>query len=807
MNVIHLGLFSILFLLLVTFYASFGLGWIVGLATFLAGSYLLFSTFFYDHTQLWIVLCALTVIFMFAPIRRILFARILMSIMRKVLPPIGETERIALEAGTVWWDKELFSGNPNWKEMMDFKIQPLSEEEKQFLDGPVEKLCEMGNDWEINQKWDLSEEIWSFLKEHKFFGMIIPKKYGGLGFSAQAHSEIITKLGSRSSAIAVTVMVPNSLGPAELLLHYGTDQQKDYYLPRLAKGEEIPCFALTEPQAGSDASSLKSTGIICNGVYNGEATVGIRLNWEKRWITLAPISTLIGLAFQLLDPDHILGTEEDIGITCALIPANLPGIEVGKRHNPLHAAFQNGPTRGKDVFVPLDFIIGGPKNAGQGWRMLMESLAAGRSISLPAMACGNSKLAVRTVAAHGQIREQFNMSIAKFEGVEEKIANMAGLMYLSDASRKLTAAAVDAGEKPSVVSAIMKAYTTENARQIVNDAMDIRAGASITLGPKNPLGSIYMSIPISITVEGANILTRTLIIFGQGAIRCHPFVQKEIGAIEKNDSKAFDAAFFGHVGHVIRNSIRTLLLGLTSARLAITPGNCPQKRMLQKLTRMSAAFAFLTDVSMGVIGGALKRKEKISGRLADILSWMYLATACVKRYQDDGEKKQDLPFIRWTTELCFYNIQKAFYGVFANFTPGFLGWFLKKMIFPYGAPFRLPVDRLGHEMSRALFENPSVKESLTQGMFIPKGPEEGLGFMENTLRVIYDAETSMAKVKAAISKKIVSKHSTRLFQDALDKKIISLEEKTKLDTMEQLKRHAIEVDEFDQTFFSNPKIH
>ncbi len=806
MNVIHLAIVSSVLFLLLTFYTNFKTGWIVGLGIFLSGSYFLFPAFFHEHCTLWCVLLGVTLVFIIPFLRRILFARILMSIMRKLLPPIGETERIALEAGTVWWDKELFSGDPDWKKMMAFKVQPLSTEEQIFLDGPVEKLCSMANDWEINQRWDLPPQVWDFIKEQRFFGMIIPKKYGGLGFSAQAHSEIVTKLASRSSAVAVTVMVPNSLGPAELLLHYGTDQQKEQYLPRLATGQEIPCFALTEPTAGSDASSIRSLGIVCNGIYNGEATVGIRLNWEKRWITLAPIATLIGLAFQLRDPEHILGSEEDIGITCALIPANLPGIDIGKRHNTLYAAFQNGPTRGHDVFIPLDFIIGGAKMAGQGWRMLMECLAAGRSISLPAMACGNAKLALRTIAAHGKIREQFHMSIGKFEGVEEKIANMAGLMYLSDASRKLTAGSVDAGEKPSVVSAIMKAYTTENARQIINDAMDIRAGSSITLGPKNPLGSVYMSTPISITVEGANILTRTLIIFGQGAIRCHPFVQNEINSVQNKDLKVFDESFFGHVAHVIRNGIRTVLMGLTAGYLACVSAPCPQKRILQKLTRISAAYAFLADVSMGLMGGALKRKEKISGRLADILSWMYLAVTCVKRFEDDGQQKKDLPFLHWATNLCLYNIQKAFYGVFVNFSPGWIAWFLKKMIFPYGAPFRLPTDKLGHDISYALFEDPLMKHKLTHGMYIPQEPEEGLGFLESTLVLMQACEPISQKIKNAIAQHTLDKHDPLLFKHALDQGVITQDEKVKMETMETMKRKAIEVDEFEPTYFANAKI-
>lgn len=799
MTCLNLTLTSLLFLLLITFYCSFAWGWWISLATYIAGSVFFLDEPIANNTN--VVLIVVTVVFSIPFIRRLLFAHPLLAIMRGILPPIGETERIALEAGTVWWDRELFSGNPDWKKMLAFKIQPLSQEEKTFLDGPVQKLCEMSNDWEIQKQWDLSPEIWQFLKDQRFFGMIIPKKYGGLGFSAQAHSEVVSKIGSRSTSVAVTVMVPNSLGPAELLLHYGTEEQKDYYLPRLARGEEIPCFALTEPLAGSDAGSIRSSGVVCNGMFDGKPTVGIRLNWDKRWITLSPVATLLGLAFQLQDPDHILGNEPDIGITCALIPANLPGVDISKRHNPLHAAFQNGATRGHDVFVPLSFIIGGEKMAGQGWRMLMQCLAAGRSISLPAMACGNAKLAVRLVAAHGKVREQFNLSIGKFEGVEEKIANMVGLTYLSDAARRLTAGAVDSGEKPSVISAIMKAYITENGRQIINDAMDIRAGSGITLGPKNPLGPIYTSIPISITVEGANILTRTLIIFGQGAIRCHPFVQKEIDAVAQKDYAGFDAAFFGHVSHVIRNTVRTLLLGLTSGRMACVSTRCPQKRILQKLSRVSASFALLSDVAMGVMGGSLKRKEKISGRLADILAWMYLTTACVKRYEDEGQRPEDRPFLMWASQHALYNIQRAFYGVLTNFKPGFIAWGLRKMIFPFGAPFRLPNDDLGHSMSVALFENAEMRSRLTQGMYVPHGTEEGLGYLESTVQAMFECDPILAKIRKATQQKVLDRHHSNPFAQALEKNIITSAEKTKLDAMEMMKHKAVQVDEFSIDYF------
>ena len=580
-------------------------------------------------------------------LRQQLFSARLVRALASRAPRIGATERIALEAGTVWWDGELFSGKPNWRRLLDFSVQPLSEEEHAFLDGPVETLCRMINDWDIAQERDLSPETWRFLKDEGFLGMIIPKRYGGKEFSAIGHSAVVTKIASRSTVAAVTVMVPNSLGPAELLLHYGTEAQREHYLPRLASGEDLPCFALTGPEAGSDAAATQSSGHVMLGSYAGEEVLGIRLNWRKRYITLAPVATVIGLAFRLYDPEHLLGEDEDLGITCALLPRDLAGIEIGQRHDPMGIAFMNGPTVGRDVFVPLDFVIGARDGIGQGWRMLMESLAAGRCISLPAMSVAAAQLSTRVVGAYGTIREQFDTPIGRFEGVEEPLARIGGFTYLMSAARRLSCGAVDAGERPSVVSAIIKAYLTDGMRRVLTDAMDIRAGSGIMRGPRNVLSRSYAAVPIAITVEGANILTRSMIIYGQGAIRSHPFVQAEMDSLSSGDTASFDKAFFGHINFFCGNLARVLVLGLTGARLVVTPGSATTRRYYQQLTRLSSAFALTSDVCMLLLGGKLKRKEKLSGRLGDVLAWMYLASSALKQFEDDGRREHDRPLVSW----------------------------------------------------------------------------------------------------------------------------------------------------------------
>ena len=665
------------------------------------------------------------------PVRRALVSRPLLHAFRRVLPALSQTEREAIEAGTVWWDAELFSGRPDWSKLLAYPKPELTREEQAFLDGPVETLCRMVDEWTItHESYDLPPDAWQYIKDQGFLGMIIPKEYGGLGFSALAHSAVIVKLTTRSGTAAVSVMVPNSLGPAELLLHYGTQAQKDHYLPRLARGLEMPCFALTSPEAGSDAGNIPDFGTVCRGEWQGKPDVlGIRLTWEKRYITLGPIATLLGLAFRLYDPDRLLGERQDLGITLALIPTNMPGVQIGRRHIPLAGVFMNGPNWGRDVFVPMEYVIGGAEYVGQGWKMLMNCLAAGRSISLPANSVGMAKLATRATGAYGRVRQQFGLSIGRFEGVEEAIARIAGNLYVMDAARVMTAGAIDLGEKPSVISAIVKYHLTERGRQIINDAMDVHGGKGICLGPSNYLGTAYQQLPIAITVEGANILTRSMIIFGQGAIRGHPYLLREIAAVAQTDERkalaAFDEAFFGHAAFVVSNKARASWMGLTGAALVSAPGDDATRGYYRQLTRLSSAFAFTADVAMFVLGGSLKRRERLSARLGDILSQLYLASCALKRYEDDGRPAEDLPLVHWSVQDALMRAQDAFYGLFENLPGRFVPALLRLVVFPWGRVFDAPLDSTGHRVS-ALAQTPgAVRERLTSGMFIGDSPDDG----------------------------------------------------------------------------------
>ena len=599
------------------------------------------------------------------PLRCALLSRKIFKVYKSILPQMSETERDSLEAGTVWWEGELFRGNPDWCKLLAYPVPTMTAEEQSFMDNEVEQACALVQDWQVTTELnDMSPEAWGYIKERGFLGIIIPKKYGGLGFSAYAHSQIVTKLSTRCSAQSVSVMVPNSLGPAELLLHYGTEEQKSHYLPRLAKGLEIPAFALTSPWAGSDAASIPDSATVCKGLWQGKEVLGMRVTWDKRYITLAPICTILGLAFRLYDPDGLLGGKKDLGITCALVPKTTPGVELGRRHFPLNAMFLNGPTRGKDVFMPLHYIIGGKDMAGKGWRMLMECLAAGRSISLPSANSGMAQLTARAVGGYARVRNQFKMAVGRFEGVEEPLTRIGAYTYMMDSVRKMTAGAVDLGEKPSVASAIAKYHVTELGRKVVNDGMDVIGGKGICLGPSNFLGRAYQQIPIGITVEGANILTRSLILFGQGAIRCHPFVLAEMDAAQRDDEDAFDLVLWDHVGFTVSNAGRAIVMGLTGSHFVKVPQGVARetRRYYQQLTRFSAAFAFIADVSMGSMGGALKRKEKLSARLGDILSLMYLATATLKRYEAEGRCAADAPLMHWAIWDCMFRIQLAFEG-------------------------------------------------------------------------------------------------------------------------------------------------
>ena len=730
--------------------------------------------------------------------RRLISARA-MRVMGALLPRLGETERIALEAGTVWWDGELFSGLPHWEKLLAYRLPGLAEREQAFLDGPVETLCTMLDDWRITQQRELAPEVWQFLKEQRFFGMIIPESYGGLGFSALAHSRVVSRISSRSIAAAVTVMVPNSLGPGELLLEYGTDAQKSHYLPRLARGEEIPCFALTGAEAGSDAAATQSTGIVTRGVYQGREVLGMRLNWKKRYITLAPVATLIGLAFRLRDPAGLLGGAEDLGITCALIPRDTPGVRIGRRHDPMGIPFHNGPIVGEDVFVPLDTIIGGVQRAGQGWRMLMESLAAGRSISLPALSIAAAQVCTRVVGAYATVREQFDTPIGRFEGIEEPLARIGGLTYLMVSARHLTCGALDLGEKPSVISSIVKAYLTEDMRQVVMDAMDIRAGSAIQRGPQNMLAAIWQAVPIGITVEGANILTRSMIIYGQGAIRCHPWVQQEMQAIAANDVDAFDRALFGHLGHVATLTVRSLVLGLTRSLVAPAPRGVANRRLYQYLSRFAAAFALVSDVAMATLGGSLKRREKISGRLADALAWLYLASAALKRHHDDGEPPAHADLVHWGVRHALYQVQEALAGVLENLPHRVVASAVRWLVFPLGLQLRPPRDDLGGRVARALLEDRQVRRDLSADVYVPPADEPGLGALEAALDLTVGALPIETHLRDLVRAGHLDRAPSHELDDAaLAADLITRAEYDRLNEARDARMSVVAVDDFDE---------
>lgn len=748
-----------------------------------------------------LVALALLAVFALPVLRCRLIGGRAMRLMARVLPRLGETERVALEAGTVWWDGELFGGVPHWERLLGYRLPDVSAREQAFLDGPVETLCGMLDDWSIRQRRELPPEVWAYLKEQRFFGMIIPETHGGLGFSALAHSRVVTRISSRSIAAAVTVMVPNSLGPGELLLAYGTEEQKSWFLPRLARGEEIPCFALTGPEAGSDAAATQSTGIVERGLYQGREVLGMRLDWQKRYITLAPVATLIGLAFRLRDPDRLLGGAEDLGITCALIPRDTPGVQIGRRHDPMGIPFDNGPIVGEGVFVPLDTIIGGVARAGEGWRMLMESLAAGRSISLPALSIAAAELCTRVVGAHATIREQFDTPIGRFEGIEEPLARIGGLTYLMSSARHLTCGALDLGERPAVISSIVKAYLTESMRQVVADAMDIRAGSAIQRGPHNVLAAIWQAVPIGITVEGANILTRSMIIYGQGAIRCHPWVRKEMEAIAASDARAFDRALSGHLGHVTTLAVRSLALALTRSLVARAPGGAGRagtRRLYQYLSRFSAAFALVSDVTMATLGGSLKRREKISGRLADALAWLYLASATLKRHHDDGAPAEHLDVVHWAVRHALHQIEEALSGVLENLPNRAVAFAVRCVVFPLGLQMRQPSDALGGRVARALLEDRSMRRDLTTDVYVPPADGPGLGALEAALELTVGALPIETRLRDLVRAGRIDRAPSHELDDAaLAADLITHTEYEQLNEARDARMSVIAVDEFD----------
>ena len=701
---------------------------------------------------LWSVVLILILINI-VPLRRSRLSKPLLNVYKRMVPKMSKTEKEALEAGGVWWEGELFSGMPNWDVLMTMPQPELSPDEKKFLDGPCEKLCEMLNDWEISHhRGDLPEEIWKFFKSEKFFAMIIPKKYGGLEFSSYANAMVTAKIASRNAVASSTVGVPNSLGPAELLLHYGSEEQKNHYLPRLASGDEIPCFALTSTEAGSDASSIIDSGIICKGTWNGEEIIGIKLNWNKRYITLAPVATILGLAFKLYDPEKLIGEIEDYGITAALIPTNLDGVTIGRRHLPMNVPFQNGPTSGNDVFVPIDFIIGGEKMAGKGWKMLVECLSVGRAITLPSTATGGGQAAAYATGAYAQLRKQFNLPISQFDGIKESLARIAGYTYIMNSTVSVTSGAIDHGEKPAVPSAILKYHCTELGRKIANDAMDVHGGKAIMMGPKNYMGRSYMATPIAITVEGANILTRSLIIFGQGAIRCHPFVLAELEAANEdgqNGLKKFDKALFGHMGYAISNITRSLILAITKSKYSKSPVNTITKRYYQHINRYSAAFAVASDFAMLSLGGELKKKELLSARLGDVLSSLYLASTVLKHYENQGCKSDDLPLVEWSVRTLMYEAQEQLHNFLINMPNKILARFLRLVIFPRGRSYSPPPDGLTTKVARIITSVGESRERLSETAYTSKGQNNPLGLLQEALELSEETILIEAKLQQA----------------------------------------------------------
>ena len=782
------------------------LSWTLGMALILAGFAAFTNVSVTAMVVLSVIFAAIAIPLNVKSLRRRWVSEPFLVMYRKMLPTLSDTEQVALDAGTVGWEGELFTGNPNWDTFLDRQWPDLTETEKAFVDGPVEDLCKMLDPWKISHELaDLPPEVWEFLKEKRFFGMIIPVEYGGLGFSALAHRAVLQKIASVCPVTGSTVAVPNSLGPAELLVHYGTDEQKDYYLPRLAQGKEIPCFGLTGPTAGSDATSIPDTGIICKQKHKGKRMLGIRLNFDKRYITLAPVATIVGLAFKLYDPDGLIGEEKDLGISVALVPSDTPGLEIGSRHFPLNVPFHNGPIRGKDVFVPLDALVGGVDMAGHGWRMLIELLSVGRAITLPSSSAGGAKLATLATGAYSRIRKQFNLPIGRFEGIEEALSRLTGYSYAISALSRMTATAVDLGEKPAVPSAIAKYHSTEMARQVITDAMDIHGGKGIIMGPRNYLGRAYQGMPIWITVEGANILTRNMMIFGQGAVRCHPYILKEMQAARMEDKakglEEFDLHLFRHIGYSISNAVRSMMLGLSFAHFAAVPTDRKTARYYRKLTRYSAALAFASDIAMLTLGGKLKHKERISARLGDVLSQLYICSAMLKRFEIQGRPAADQPILAWAFHDAIYKIQIALGSVVDNFPSRAVRILLGGFIFPFGRHERQPGDRLGHKVSQLMMSPSKTRERVTNGVFIPEDSSDPVGLLEQALPSVIATEPLERKLhKAEIAGELDAGDLHTQLQRAVEQSIITAEEAKELAAVRELVAEIIAVDEFESDY-------
>lgn len=757
----------------------------------------------------WPALILSTAIACVPAVRKPLLTQKIFNYFKKELPPLSDTEKAAIDAGNVGFEGDLFKGQMNWDKLKNYPKPHLRPKEQAFLDNQVNTICEMTNDWQIiHEHSNLPLAVWDYLKKEKFFGMMIPEEYGGLGFSNLMQSTVITQLATKSLSLATTAMVPNSLGPAELLIHYGTKQQKEYYLPRLATGQEVPCFALTAPEAGSDAGAIPDQGIVCKGEFEGKQVTGIRLNFDKRYITLAPVATLIGLAFKLYDPEKLLGDKTNIGISLAIIPAGHPGLEVGSRHFPLRMGFLNGPIRGKDVFIPMDWIIGGADNVGKGWAMLFECLAVGRGISLPALSAGMGILSYKTTGAYATIRKQFNTSIGKFEGVEEPLSRIGGLSYTLEANRLFTATSIDQKLKPAVATAIAKYHSTELSRQALNDAMDIHAGRAVMMGPYNYLGSLYQSIPMGVTVEGANILTRSLMIFGQGAIRCHPYLKEELLTIDLHEKDAtaavneFDRLCSKHIGYAISNVFRTMCLSLTGGRLTAWKQDTFLRRHIQKLNWLSASLSWFADIAMLNLGGSLKRKERLSARLGDVLSALYLSTAIIKYYQDGDMAQEDKTHAEWSLQYQSFKAQQAFCDLLDNYPNRLIARFAKILIFPFGARLKYPSDKLSHELSGQMLQITKFRSKLTENCYVGDGVDDPVGLMELTFEKYHLAKEALDKLNAAIRKKVVDKNFSlqAQVQTALAKNYLTQQDAKLILDYETLRVQAIAVDEFSPDY-------
>lgn len=761
-----------------------------------SGVYLVVATFmvgvpWYAGLLLWIVIPAIFVLLEVDAVR-LAISDYLFDHAATSIPKLSKTEEEALNCGDVWLEKGIFTGAPDWEALANINTE-LTQEERDFLENETETLCSMLDDWEVVQQRDLPENVWAYMKEKGFFALVIDKKYGGKGFSARAHSDVVVKIASRSSSAAVTVMVPNSLGPGELLQHYGTDAQKAHYLPSLADGSDIPCFALTEPGAGSDATSIASEGIVTRKKLNGKTVLGVEISLNKRWITLAPIATLIGLAINLKDPDGLLNGEGEEGITCLLISRDTPNLEIGNRHLPGEQAFMNGTIRGQGIFVSIDSIIGGQKMAGQGWRMLVECLSIGRSISLPALASASSSVAYLMTGAYSRIRQQFNVEIAQFEGIQEKLAEIAGLNYLINATRMLTLAAVNEHKKPSVASAITKYFNTELSRVVLNDAMDVHAGRSVVMGPRNYLAGYYQGLPISITVEGANIMTRNLLIFGQGSMACHPFVREEFYAISKQDKDAFRVLLWDHISYFMRNFAKTVCSAWTGGRLISVPQS-PLKREYQRLSQLSFAFSWLADLSLMALGGDLKRRERLSARLADGMSYLYMAMAALRYSQNGGEAEQ--VHAKWAVTYCFHHAQKALMLLCDNFPKHLkiLGKFARFIAFPFGLTMRLPTDVQDQKLAKLMCENNEYREKVVHGLYLNQDPEQPTGRIEYAFQLMLKHADLYKKI--ADLKRCKSGDLNQKLSEKVQAQELTQQEMDNILKVERARWDAVQVDEF-----------